>query len=31
MGDANTNWQDEIYRTAIGTDHNITFAVGLIM
>jgi iron complex outermembrane receptor protein len=23
MGDANTNWQDEIYRTAIGTDHNI--------
>lgn len=24
MGDANTNWQDEIYRTAFGTDHNIS-------
>jgi len=23
IGDATTNWQDEIYRTAIGTDHNI--------
>lgn len=26
---ANTNWQDEIYRTAISTDHNITVAGGL--
>lgn len=24
LGDANTDWQDEIYRTAIGTDHNIS-------
>src|SRR5690606_11313035 len=22
LGDSNTNWQDEIYRTAIGTDQN---------
>jgi hypothetical protein len=28
MGDASTNWQDEIYRTAIGTDHNITLSGG---
>jgi iron complex outermembrane receptor protein len=28
MGDANTNWQDEIYRTAIGTDHNIALSGG---
>lgn len=25
---ANTNWQDEIYRTAISTDHNITITGG---
>lgn len=24
LGDANTNWQDEIYRTAISADHNIS-------
>jgi iron complex outermembrane receptor protein len=24
LGDANTNWQDEIYRTAISSDHNIS-------
>ena len=24
MGTANTDWQKEIYRTALGTDHNIT-------
>ncbi len=29
MGTANTNWQDEIYRTAVGTDHNITVSGGL--
>ena len=26
---ANTNWQDEIFRTAISTDHNITVSGGL--
>ncbi len=26
LGTANTNWQDEIYRTAISTDHNVTVA-----
>ena len=26
---ANTDWQDEIYRTAVSTDHNITVAGGL--
>ena len=26
---ANTNWQDEIYRTAVSTDHNITVSGGL--
>lgn len=26
---ANTDWQDEIYRTAISTDHNITVSGGL--
>ena len=26
---ADTDWQDEIYRTAISTDHNITLAGGL--
>ncbi len=25
---ANTNWQDEIYRTAISTDHNLTITGG---
>lgn len=24
FGQSNTNWQDEIYRTAIGTDHNLS-------
>ena len=28
MGDANTNWQDQVYRTAIGTDHNISLIGG---
>lgn len=28
MGDADTDWQDEIYRTAISTDHNITVMGG---
>lgn len=26
LGKANTNWQDEIYRTAISHDHNLTVA-----
>ena len=26
LGDANTDWQDEIYRTAVSHDHNITVA-----
>ena len=26
LGTANTNWQDEIYRTAISHDHNVTIA-----
>src|SRR5690606_29537574 len=26
LGDANTDWQDEIYRNAISTDHNISVA-----
>ena len=26
---ANTDWQDEIYRTAVSTDHNITVAGGI--
>lgn len=26
MGDAKTNWQDEIYQTAIGTDHNLSLS-----
>lgn len=29
LGDANTNWQDEIYRTAISTDHNVSMTGGL--
>jgi TonB-linked SusC/RagA family outer membrane protein len=28
MGDADTDWQNEIYRTAIGTDHNISLSGG---
>ena len=28
MGTANTNWQDEIYRTAISTDHNVSVTGG---
>jgi TonB-linked SusC/RagA family outer membrane protein len=32
LGDASTDWQDEIYRTAFGTDHNVNFsgAAGLL-
>lgn len=29
LGTANTNWQDEIFRTAVGTDHNVTVKGGL--
>ena len=29
MGDASTDWQKEIYRTAVSTDHNVTVAGGL--
>ena len=29
LGTANTDWQDEIYRTAISTDHNVTVAGGV--
>lgn len=29
MGDANTDWQDQIFRTAIGTDHNIALSGGV--
>ena len=29
MGEASTNWQDEIYQNAIGTDHNINFSGGV--
>ncbi|TCO09692.1 SusC/RagA family TonB-linked outer membrane protein [Natronoflexus pectinivorans] len=25
LGQANTDWQDEIYRTAVSTDHNVSF------
>jgi iron complex outermembrane receptor protein len=28
LGTADTNWQNEIYRTAIGTDHNIALSGG---
>jgi TonB-linked SusC/RagA family outer membrane protein len=28
MGAADTNWQNEIYRTAIGTDHNVALSGG---
>ena len=29
LGNANTDWQKEIYRTAVSTDHNVTVAGGL--
>lgn len=29
LGDADTDWQDEIYRTAFSTDHNVTISGGL--
>ena len=29
LGDANTDWQDEIYQTAIGHDHNIYASGGI--
>lgn len=29
MGTANTDWQDEIYRTAVGTDNNLSIAGGI--
>lgn len=29
LGSANTDWQKEIYRTAVSTDHNVTVAGGL--
>lgn len=29
LGNANTDWQKEIYRIAMGTDHNITVSGGL--
>ena len=29
LGTADTNWQNEIYRTAIGTDHNIALSGGV--
>ncbi len=28
LGDANTNWQDQIYQQAYGSDNNITFSQG---
>ncbi|TPV31848.1 SusC/RagA family TonB-linked outer membrane protein [Paucihalobacter ruber] len=28
LGDANTNWQDQIYQTAIGAIHNLTVSKG---
>ncbi|MDG2432107.1 SusC/RagA family TonB-linked outer membrane protein, partial [Flavobacterium sp.] len=28
VGTATTNWQDQIYRTAVGTDHNVSFSGG---
>ncbi|WP_188458111.1 SusC/RagA family TonB-linked outer membrane protein [Psychroflexus planctonicus] len=30
LGDANTNWQDEIYRTALSADHNISIRGNLL-
>lgn len=29
MGNSDTDWQDEIYRKAVGHDHNLTFAGGV--
>ncbi|MDO4210976.1 MAG: TonB-dependent receptor [Bacteroidales bacterium] len=29
MGNANTDWQEEIYRMAVGHDHNVTVSGGL--
>lgn len=29
LGNANTNWQDQIYRKAFGTDNNISFSGGI--
>lgn len=29
LGDANTNWQNEIYETAVSTDHNINMSGGI--
>ena len=29
LGNANTDWQDEIYRTAVSHDHNVTVTGGL--
>lgn len=29
LGDADTDWQDEIYRPAVGHDHNLTLAGGV--
>lgn len=29
LGNANTNWQDEIYQTAFSTDNNISFTGGI--
>ena len=29
LGNANTDWQKEIYRAAVGTDHNLTISGGL--
>lgn len=29
LGTANTDWQDEIYRLAVSTDHNLTISGGL--
>jgi len=29
LGKANTNWQDEIYKTAFGTDHNVSVYGGI--
>ena len=29
LGDANTNWQEEIFRNALATDHNVNFSGGI--
>ena len=29
LGNANTNWQDEIFRTAVSTSHNVSVAGGI--